>query len=198
MFSLFMGSSRMSALEDAYNTLNNIKKSKEIKVFKKAEFHELKTKERTTRETKEGKEDKFMMIMAKKNTKKHIEKFHLTATIERTIHYFDKITGKTKYIYTEEEHNKPFRGIGHDTLTDSRIVEGSSRQEAQNIMRQTIDIEQSHEEYSGSARYIVDNVHFIDDPIQSSHITASDSRNMPLRQATYLEYSFTEEEKKYL
>ena len=42
MFSLFMGSSRMSALEDAYNTLNNIKKSKEIKVVKKAEFHELK------------------------------------------------------------------------------------------------------------------------------------------------------------
>ncbi len=52
MFSLFMGSSRMSALEDAYFALNNIKKSKEIKVVKKAEFHELKTKERTTRETK--------------------------------------------------------------------------------------------------------------------------------------------------
>ncbi len=61
MFSLFMGrgSSRISALEDAYNTLNNIKKSKEIEVVKQSEFHELKTKERTTRETKEGKEDKF-------------------------------------------------------------------------------------------------------------------------------------------
>ena len=82
MFSLFMGSSRMGALEDAYNTLNNIKKSKETKVFKKAEFHELKTKERTTRETKEGKEDKFMMIMAKKNTKKTMHKYHLTAIID--------------------------------------------------------------------------------------------------------------------
>ena len=31
------------------------------------------------------------------------------------------------------------------------------------------------------------NVQFIDDPIIESNITASDSRNMPLRQATYLE-----------
>ena len=50
MFGLFMGNARMEALEDAYNALNKIKKSKEVKSVKKAEFHELKTNERTTRE----------------------------------------------------------------------------------------------------------------------------------------------------
>ena len=46
MFALFMGSARINALEDAYNTLVKIKKSKEVKVVKKAEFHELKTDEK--------------------------------------------------------------------------------------------------------------------------------------------------------
>jgi hypothetical protein len=36
MFSLFMGSSQINALEDAYNTLKNIKKSKDIKVVNRA------------------------------------------------------------------------------------------------------------------------------------------------------------------
>ncbi len=34
MFSLFMGNARMEALEYAYNTLNKIKKSKEVKQLK--------------------------------------------------------------------------------------------------------------------------------------------------------------------
>jgi len=38
MFSLFMGSARINALEDAYNTLVKIKKSKEVKVVKKLIF----------------------------------------------------------------------------------------------------------------------------------------------------------------
>ena len=33
MFGLFMGSSRMEALEDAYNALNKVKKSKEINLL---------------------------------------------------------------------------------------------------------------------------------------------------------------------
>jgi hypothetical protein len=36
MFALFMGNTLMNALEDAYNTLINIKKSKEVKVVKKS------------------------------------------------------------------------------------------------------------------------------------------------------------------
>ncbi len=43
MFALFMGNARMSTLEDAYNTLVNIKKSKEIEVIMKSEFRELKS-----------------------------------------------------------------------------------------------------------------------------------------------------------
>ena len=38
MFSLFMGNARMEALEDAYNTLNKIKKSKEVKTVKKKDL----------------------------------------------------------------------------------------------------------------------------------------------------------------
>ena len=64
-----------------------IKKSKEVRSVKKAEFHELKTNER---EKEEGKEDKFMMIMSKNKTKTLLEKFHLTAIIERTVTYTNK------------------------------------------------------------------------------------------------------------
>ena len=38
-----MGSAQLNTLEDADNTLVIIKKSKEVKVVNKAEFHELKT-----------------------------------------------------------------------------------------------------------------------------------------------------------
>ncbi len=47
---------------------------KEVKVVIKADFHELKTNEKTTRETKEGKEDKFMMMIRHKKTKKPLQK----------------------------------------------------------------------------------------------------------------------------
>jgi hypothetical protein len=84
-----MGSSQINALEDAYNTLKNIKKSKDIKVVKKGEFHELKTKEKTTREINEGKEDKFMMVISKIKNKKTLHKYHLTAIIDRNVSYPD-------------------------------------------------------------------------------------------------------------
>jgi len=123
MFSLFMGSSQMNALEDAYNTLNNIKKSKEIKIVKKGEFHELKTKERTTREINEGKEDKLMAIISKNKTKKPYEKFHMTAVMKQTITYTNKKSGKINR-YNEEDHSRLLKG--HDVLTDSRVIEARS------------------------------------------------------------------------
>ena len=73
-----------------------------------------------------------------------------------------------------------------------------SLEEAKKTFYDIIQQEQEAEEYSNSAWIKLADVQFIDDPIIESNITASDSRNMPLRQATYLEYSFTEEEKKYL
>ncbi len=197
MFALFMGCARMNALEDAYNTLVKIKKSKEVKVVKKADFHELKTNEKTSQEIKEGKEDKFMMmIKSKTKTIKPLEKFHLTAIIKRTIHYTDKKTGKIKYSYKEGDHSRLLPG--HDTLTDSRLVMASSLQEAHQIMNEMIDFEQVQEEYSASARIHIDSIQFIDDPVVGSQITSSDPSTMPLRQAGVLEYSFTEQETQYL
>ncbi len=38
MFSLFMSNARMEALEDAYNALNKVKKSKEAKTVKNQIF----------------------------------------------------------------------------------------------------------------------------------------------------------------
>ena len=197
MFALFMGSARMNALEDAYNTLVNIKKYREVKVVKKADFHEMKSNEKTSREIKEGKEDKFMMmIKSKTKTQKPLEKFHLTAIIKRTIHYHDKKTGNIKYSYKEEDHSRLL--TGHDTLTDSRVVEASSVQEAHQLMGSTIDIEQVQEEYSGSARISIDSIQFIDNPVVGSQIQSSNPANMPLRQAGHIEYSFTTQETKYL
>ena len=52
--------------------------------------------------------------------------------------------------------------------------------------------ESTFEEYSSNALVDVDNVHFIDDsPIQDAMIQHSNPRNMPLRQASYIEYNFT-------
>ncbi len=86
MYDLFIGGSRINALEDAYKTLINIDNTKEVKAVNKIEFKELKTNEKTKRETNEGKEDKFMMMIRSKNkTKKPLKKFHLTAIMKRTI-----------------------------------------------------------------------------------------------------------------
>ena len=149
MFSLFMGSSQINALEDAYNTLKNIKKSKDIKVVKKGEFHELKTKEKTTREINEGKEDKFMMVISKIKNKKTLHKYHLTAIIDRNVTYTNSKSGKIN-VYTEKEHNKLLKG--HDKLTDSRIIEASSLEEAKREFYANIHHHSSLLKYSTGTR----------------------------------------------
>ena len=62
----------------------------------------MKSNEKTSREIKEGKEDKFMMMIRHKKTKKPLQKYYLTAIIDRTIHYHDKKTGNIKYSYKEK------------------------------------------------------------------------------------------------
>ena len=197
MFDLFMSRARLNALEDAYNTLNKIKKSKDVKVVNKGDFHELKTHERTKREIKQGNEDKFMTMIRKQKTKKKMDKYHLTAVIKRSIQYYDKKTGQIKKTYKEEDHVRKL--IGHDMLTDSRMIEASSLEEAQQIMKETIKKDQTYEEYSGAALVNIDDVQFIDDePIVESNIKSSDIKHMPLRQVGHIEYNFTEQETKYL
>ena len=135
------------------------------------------------------------MLLINKNKTKQLHKYHLTARIERKITYTNK-TGAKK-TYKESEHERKL--VGHDNLYDSRIVEASSLQEAQKIYEDMIVQESTFEEYSSNALVDVDNVHFIDDsPIQDAMIQHSNPRNMPLRQASYIEYNFTKQETKYL
>ncbi len=181
MFALFMGSARINALEHAYNTLVRIKKLKEVKVVKKADFHEFKTNEKTSRGTKEGKEDKFVMMIRHKKTNKTLEKLHLTAIVDRSIRYPDKNTGNVKYSYKEKDHSRSLHG--HDRLTDSREIEATSLGEAQKKIHNEIKLDMEYEEYSSLAGVNVDCIQFIDDPVVGSQITSSNPSTMPLRQA---------------
>jgi hypothetical protein len=139
-----MGSARMNALKDAYNTLVNIKKSREVKVVKKAEFHELKPNEKTSREIKIGKEDKFMTLISRNKPEKPLQKIHLTAIMKRTITYTHKKTGKNNK-YNKEDHSMVSKG--HDVLTDSRVIEATSEEEEQNYFFYTLKVEPEFEEY---------------------------------------------------
>jgi hypothetical protein len=88
---------------------------------------------------------------------------------------------------------------GHDKLTDSRIIEAESLQEEQHIFKQQIEIDNTYVEYSAAALVNLNSVQFIDDsPVTTSQITSSNPAHMPLRQAGYQEYNFTEQETKYV
>ena len=189
------GRTRGNTLEDAYNALIKVENSKESKVFNKGNLKELNLNERLNRQKEQGKEDKFMMMITKNKNKKNLEKYHLNAIIKRSILYTNTKTGKSK-MYKEEDHSRVLKG--HDMLTDSRVVEATSKEEAQMLFLDQIKMEQEFEEYSAAARVNVDDVQFIDDPVVGSQITSSNPANMPLRQAGCLEYNFTEQETKYL
>ena len=200
MFKLFMSKARMDTLEDAYKSLIKVKESNVNKKLTKEEFHEMKTNERITRQ---GQEETVETMLRKKHpkqpktkTKKPLEKYHLSALIDRTITYTNKKSGKIN-TYAEAEHSRLLKG--HDKLTDSRIIEASSLEEAQNIFKQQIEIDNTYEEYSAAALVNLNKVQFIDDsPVTTSQITSSNPAHMPLRQAGYLQYNFTEQETKYL
>ena len=67
---------------------------------------------------------------------------------------------------------------GHDTLTDSRVLEATSRQEATQIFNEALEIDMTYEEQSSRARISIDSIQFIDDPIVESQITSSDPANI--------------------
>jgi hypothetical protein len=174
--------------------LIKIKNSENLKVYEN-DFTKLKKEVKTKREIKEGKEDKFMTYINKSKEKK-LHKYHLSVKIHRKITYTSQKSGK-KSTYQEHEHNKQL--VGYDNLNDSRIGEASSLEEARQIYSNLIKEEQTYEEYSSNALVDVDKVNFIDDsPAVSSQIQSSNPRNMPLRQASYIEYNFTKQEEKYL
>ncbi len=77
-------------------------------------------------------------------------------------------------------------------LTESWVFESTSLGEAQNLFHESLINYYTYEEYSSDELVNLDNVQFIDDPIVCSQITSSDPANMPLRQAGYLQYIFTE------
>ncbi len=86
----------------------------------------------------------------------------------------------------------------HPAVPPARLIEATSLEEAQKLFYDILKVEQEYEEYSASAWVSLDNVQFINDPVVGSQITSSDPYTMPLRQAGCIEYSFTEQETKYL
>ena len=175
MDELIWGRTRGNTLEDAYNALMKVENSNDSKIFNKSNLKELKQKERLARQKEQGKEDKFMMMITKNKTKKPLEKYHLNAIIKRSILYTNAKTGKNK-MYKEEDHSRLLKG--HDMLTDSRVVEATSKEEAQMLFLDQIKMEQEYEEYSAAARVNVDDVQFIDDPVVGSQITSSNQANI--------------------
>ncbi len=75
-------------------------------------------------------------------------------------------------------------------------MEASSLHAEHQLIGNTIGFEQTQIEYSGSARISIDSIQFINDPVVGSQ--SSDPAYMPLRQAGCIEYSFTQQETKYL
>ena len=105
--------------------------------------------------------------------------------MKRTITYTNKKSVKINK-YKEEDHSRVLKG--HDTLTDSRVIEAKSLEEAKQLFHGTLKQEQEYEEYSSSAWVNLDDVQFIDDPVVGSQIKSSDPSTMPLRQVGSIEY----------
>jgi hypothetical protein len=131
-----------------------------------------------------------MMVISKIKNKKTLHKYHLTAIIDRNVTYTNNKSGKIN-VYTEKEHNKLLKG--HDKLTDSRIIEASSLEEAKREFYATIQQEQKYGEYSSSAIIQLDNVQFIDeresDEVKKIYLEMMDYLSSPFRQDSYFDFS---------
>ena len=120
--------------------------------------------------------------------KNKVKKFHLTAEIQRKITY-TKTNTKTK---TQKQYE-----YAHDSLLDSRVIEATSEAEARKIMAAEIEQAFEQDEYSGAAKYSIDAIEFID-TVNESTLKTQHPSQMKMKQATHINYSFTNEEKKFL
>jgi 5-methylcytosine-specific restriction enzyme A len=114
--------------------------------------------------------------------KNKVKKFHITAEIQRKITYTKP---KKQYEYAL------------DSILDSRVIEASSEKEAKEIMAAEIQAAFEYDEYSGCAAINLDNVNFID-TVNESKLTTQDPTQMKMKYIEHVDYSFTQEEKKFL
>ena len=65
-------------------------------------------------------------------------------------------------------------------------------------MREQLEREHVYEEYSSAATVNLDDIEFIDDPVVEDEMKTRDTKHMPLRQSSTIDYNFTVQETKYL
>jgi hypothetical protein len=153
---------------------------------------------RKKRITKKGKafikEAKDLESKLKKYEERKLpKKYHITAQIKRSITF----TSKKGKVYTYAAGHQHGKIKTKDSLLDSRVIEATSEKEAQDIMRAEIEEAFDEDEYSGAATYNVDDVEFID-TVNESSLSQQHPSQMKMKLADHVEYSFTNEEKKYL
>ena len=121
-------------------------------------------------------------LFKKYDEKRKPNKYHITAEITRNI-TFDKTKKQYKY--------------AQDSLFDSRVIEAKSEEEAKKIMIAEIELAFNQDEYSAAARYNVEAINFID-AVNESTLTTQHPSQMKMKYAEHIDYSFTNEEKKFL
>ena len=157
-----------------------------------------KKKRITKKQKEETKVRNENIIEHEKRLKKYEErklpkKYHITAQIKRSITF----TSKKGKVYTYAAGHQHGKIKTKDSLLDSRVIEATSEKEARDIMRAEIEEAFDEDEYSGAATYNVDDVEFID-TVNESSLSQQHPSQMKMKLADHVEYSFTNEEKKYL